>query len=114
MSIDLSQFYGTEHYYVHSLTGSCYTDGVKYFADKAQAYWFIDLVMTEYHEMVKKEGFLSITLKVSDSKAVIDVSDGNDVYAKERHIAFTDCPAGEYQFFFVKGKPNVLMVSSEY
>jgi hypothetical protein len=41
--IDLSQFTGTENYYRHPFGKALFTDGVKYFAETAGAYWFIDI-----------------------------------------------------------------------
>lgn len=113
-AIDLSGFYGTDNYYKHPFTRSVYTDGVKYFAEQAGAYWFLDVVLTEWDALVRREGFLTITLRVSRGSAVIDVSDGNGSYVKPRHIDYTDCPDGDYRFFFVAGEPCVLMLSSEY
>lgn len=113
-TIDLSGFYGTDGYYRHPLTKSVYTDGVQYFAEKAGAYWFLDIVFSEWDALVQREGFLTITLHVSRESAVIDISDGNGTYTKPRHIDFTDCPDGDYKFFFVAGEPCVLMLASEY
>jgi hypothetical protein len=113
-TIDLSGFYGTENYYTHPFTRSVYTDGVKYFAEKAGAYWFLDIVFSEYDKLVNSEGYLSVTLKVSRNSAIIDVSDGNGSYTKPRHIDFTDCPDGEYKFYFIAGEPSVLMLAAEY
>lgn len=110
-TLDFSQFYGTEHYYKHPFTKSVYTDGVKYFAEKAGAYWFLDIVFSEYFTLMKKEGFLSINLKVNDFGADITVDDGNENILVKRHIDWTDCPQGEYKFFYAD---SVLMLTSEY
>ncbi|MCK9598089.1 MAG: hypothetical protein M0R06_03545 [Sphaerochaeta sp.] len=40
----LAQFYGSEQWYKASFGGVVYTDGVKYLADHAGAYWLIDAV----------------------------------------------------------------------
>jgi hypothetical protein len=40
---DLRQFTGSEHWYRHGISRlSLYTDGVKYLAETASAYWFLD------------------------------------------------------------------------
>ena len=40
---DLSQFTGTENWYRHNLnTDILYTDGAKYVAETAGAYWLLD------------------------------------------------------------------------
>jgi len=111
-TLDLSSFYGTENYYKHPLVQQfLYTDGVQYFATEAGAYWFLDIVATEYFPLLKTEGFLSIQLAVQSGAATITVTDGNDRNLKSRRIDFTDCPEGEYLFFLTDG---VLMLSSEY
>lgn len=114
MSVDLSGFTGTENYYRHPFTKSLYTDGVKYFADEAGAYWFIDFVMTECDSLVKSEGFLTILLDVKDGQAMIEVRDGDGINFVERRIVYTDCPEGKYKFYFIHGEPTVLLVASEY
>ena len=43
---DLSQFIGTENYYRHWTGHGVYTDGVKYLAEKAGAYWLIDAILS--------------------------------------------------------------------
>ena len=109
---DLSQFTGTEQYHFNPLYKWLnYTDGVKYFAEKAGAYWFLDIVGTEYRGLAKFEPFLVITLKSHGGKAVIVVDDGNDNEIKRKRIEFTDCPEGDYKFFLIG---DVLLLSSEY
>lgn len=108
-AIDLSQFYGTENYYRH-ISGKVYTDGVQYFASKAGAYWFVDLVLLELAN--GDEPFVVVQLSVDDEQADITVTDGNDnslmpVY----RVEWTDCPTGDYTFYICDG---VMMLSSEY
>ena len=110
-AIDLSPFYGTEHYYGHPLTQSVYTDGVKYFAEVAGAYWFLDIVFSEYHRLMRDLGFITIDLHSENGKADITVTDGNNKTLAEKHIDITDCPDGLYKFYFQDG---VLMLTSEY
>lgn len=43
LSKNLQHFCGTEEYYKHFL-GLHYTEGVKYLAENAQAYWLIDAI----------------------------------------------------------------------
>jgi hypothetical protein len=42
---ELQQFTGTESYYKH-LLGFRFTDGVKFLAEEAQAYWLIDAIIS--------------------------------------------------------------------
>lgn len=112
--LDLSQFTGTETYYMTNrmfAPDMVHTDGVQYFAETAHAYWFLDIVATEYFPLMKKEEFISIQLAVEDGIADICVEDGDCKVLKQKHIDYTDCPDGLYRFFFTN---NVLMLTSEY
>jgi len=112
MELNLDQFYGTEQYYKHpSFTTSVYTDGVKYFAETAGAYWFLDIVFSEYSSLMNQLGFLSINLFVGVLGANISVTDGDGNKFTGMRIPFTDCPQGEYKFFYAD---NVLMLTTEY
>lgn len=108
-ALDLSQFYGTENYYRH-ISGKVYTDGVQYFASRAGAYWFVDLVLLDMAHGLN-EPFLAVMLTVRDEAADIVVTDGNDKVLTNMSIEWTDCPAGEYTFYICDG---VMMLSSEY
>jgi len=110
-AIDLSQFYGTEGYYRHSFTQMDYTDGVRYFAEQAGAYWFLDIVSSEYFMLMRDLGFITIDLHSENGKADITVTDGNNKTLAKKHIDITDCPDGLYKFYFQDG---VLMLTSEY
>ena len=108
---DLQQFTGTCSYYAHWLRPLVYTDGVQYFAERAGAYWFLDIVATEIMEVHRREPFVSICMKVENDRAVITADDGNENLLWSRAIEWTDCPAGEWRFYLCD---NVLMVPSEY
>jgi len=109
---DLQNFTGTEQWYRHNLMhGTLYTEGVKYFADHAGAYWFLDIADTELFPLQDQHGFLSITMTVANEQAIITATDGNETTLWEKKISFTDCPDGEYHFFFTN---NVLLLTSEY
>jgi len=43
---DLNHFTGTENYFRHPFSKVVYTDGVKYVADNAGAYWLIDAILS--------------------------------------------------------------------
>lgn len=112
LTSDLAQFTGTEQYHFNPLYPKLkYTDGVKFFAQKAGAYWFLDIVGTELHPHSSKHPFMSINLIVEDSAASIEADDGNGGWLYDRFVEFTDCPAGKYRFFLIDG---VFMLTSEY
>lgn len=100
--------YGTKHYYNSPVLCYLYTDGVKTFVQEAGADWFL----SELNRFIyKQKEFCSLKLVVNNSKADI-LKDGKKV----KHISFTDCPDGEWEFFYApNGNPqNVLMWNGEY
>lgn len=110
----LVPFCGTEVWHRHLLTGMLYTDGVKFFADEGGthgAYWFLDLVLSEYRSLQRERDFLIITLAVKDGKAEVIVDDGDDTILSTLEISFTDMQAGEWKFYFVN---DVLLLPGEY
>lgn len=109
---DLSAFIGTETWQSHALNRNLLlTDGVRYFADEAGAWWFLDIVATEVFCLHVAHPFLLITIDVRDGEADIRVSDGNDLVLFERHIHFTDAPDGLWRFYLTD---NLLLLPSEY
>lgn len=110
---DLTQFYGTENWYQHGLFPRIvYTDGAKYVADQAGAYWLLDaIVSAQFHSIVRDEEFQNWKLVVKDERGILtcDDGDGNIVYMQD--IPYTDFPLPEIKFYFV-GK--TIMLTSEY
>lgn len=108
---NLTQFIGTEHYYVNPLyRWMRYTDGVKYFCDEAGAYWFLDIIGTELHRVAARHKFIDVVMKVKDGNADIEANDRGPVLW-ERNGIHTDCPDGIYKFFL---QNNVFFLQSEY
>lgn len=110
LKANLEQFYGTENYFTNPLVKYKYTDGVKYFAENAGAYWLLQEINGLYVKL-GSPSFLNIVVKSNKKKADIIVDDGNDKVLTKKHIGFTDLPEGEWQFFLTD---NVLMIPSEY
>lgn len=112
----LAQCYGTEQWYRHRLVkGMLYTDGVQCFAEHGGgqgAYWFVDIVATEYWPLLRKQAFLHIVLSVTaDASAIIKVDDGNSKVLAEKSLDFTDMQPGDWHFYLTD---NVLLLRSEY
>lgn len=105
---ELRQFTGTEHYYKHWL-GFNYTDGVKYVAEKANAYWLLDLIGS-YH---RKESFQVWKLTVNDDKTALIVmrEDSDQPIIVRQKIPYTDFPLKKIEFFLID---SVLILPSEY
>lgn len=114
LSNELCQFTGTEMYYKHGLNQKvCYTDGVRFFAQNAGggAYWLLDILATEPEILAQQASFAAITLIVALNMARIVVTDGDEKTVYTRQIDWTDCPDGEWYFYFIGG---VILLRSEY
>lgn len=73
---ELLQFTGTSNYYC--ISRRCWiTDGVKYLADAAGAYWLTDAVASHLDEIGTADWFVLISVLVHDQSAVMMYGDGN-------------------------------------
>lgn len=116
---DLRQFTGTDHYYRHMLARRVvYTDGVRYFAETAGAYWLLDILATELPKLVHKHRILFVHCIVNDGKARLYANaDSGKPSLWERDIDFTDCPEGDWCFYMAGGGDDdnvVIHLPSEY
>lgn len=111
LKAELAGFTGTENYYKH-FTGMLFTDGVKFLADKAGAYWLIDIVAS-YQCKLKNIGFQLWTLKVNpDKTAIVTAKEDADMpILVTQEIQFTDFPLSEIELYCIDG---VLILPSEY
>ncbi len=115
----LRNFTGTENYYKHSLSGYRYTDGIKFLADKANCYWFLDLIFSYNRE----EPFQIWTLKMNEPKdknfasfpngCVVTMKEDSDRKPLVTQIVkYTDFPIKEgIEVWLING---VLILKSEY
>lgn len=112
---DLAMFTGTEKWYRHAFVRKVlFTDGMKYVADTAGAYWLIDEIAFKQHiPEFLREAFQVWTLKVDLSKqtAVLNCDDGNGNLIFTKLIHYTDFPLDEIQIYFTN---NVILLPSEY
>jgi len=109
---ELFQFIGTENWYKHGSGLLHYTDGIKYLADKAGAYWLIDLVASYQHKL-KHVPFQLWHIHVNDDDTAI-VTIREDIGLKPlvtQKIKFTDFPMRDFEFYVSNG---VLMLKGEY
>jgi hypothetical protein len=110
----LDYFTGTESYYKHPFTKSIFTDGVKYVADNAGAYWLIDFIVFKQIEdgEIGNCDFQVWTLDaLPDNTAMITCTDGDyEVLLKEK-VDYTDFPVASIKLYY---QNNVLMLASEY
>ena len=111
---DLNQFTGTTQYYAHWLKAFLYTDGVKYLADEAQAYWLIDAIASHQPEALKDpmlRGIQFWKLIVTGNKAKLICERDTDNVAITQDIDYTDFPLSEVKLYLAD---RVLMLPSEY
>lgn len=98
---DLNQFIGTTEWYCHSSGFFTYTSGVKYVAQKAQAYWLLDLIakaqtttIIKKDQMLQEIQFWKLQVKANHTALLICERDENDV-ALTQPIEYVDFPLPE-------------------
>jgi len=111
---DLRQFTGTEHWYRHGIVRHVlFTDGAKYVADTAEAYWLLDEIA--YAQGVKRvaaEEFQVWTLRVNaNNSATLTCEDGNGNAVVTKAIPYTDFPQPEITLWF---ENNTIYLPSEH
>ena len=115
-SADLRQFTGSESIYRHGLIRTVlYTDGIRYVAENAGAYWLIDEIALaqRFNKTIAVEEFQLWTLTVNADQhtAVLACDDGNDNVVFRKDIPFTDFPLSEIKLYFTN---NTICLPSEY
>ena len=112
---ELVQFTGSETWYRHGLNRNVlFTEGAKYLADRAGAYWLLNEIalIQPYERRVAAEAFQVWKLKVNeDRSANLVCDDGNDHIVYTKRITFTDCPLDEITMW-VTDTP--ILLPSEY
>ena len=117
---ELRNFYGTERYY-RTNPGLLVTDGAKFLADNAGAYWLLDMVWS-YLPVLRKSGdtfFVVVLTKdgVEAPGAMFSIQDDvppSKTYATQA-VEFTDFPLDEIALYLSATEEEfVLMLKSEY
>ena len=123
---NLQHFCGTEQYYPHWL-GIRYTDGVKYLADNAEAYWLIDASASHQPKALRNQRlreFQGWFLHVGDTHEFIKAKAGNAAVltcwedsptastqpAIIQQIPFTDFPLKEIKLYL---QEKILLLPDE-
>jgi hypothetical protein len=110
----LTQFTGTERYYrinPHVVL----TDGAKFLADEAKAYWLMDAIASYLRFFQLKEYFACCTLKVNHSGAELLIDNGNGKTLARQDIEYTDFPLPEIKLYGIWSDGFwVIMLTSEY
>jgi phage baseplate assembly protein gpV len=113
---DLAQFTGSESWYRHAINRAVlFTDGAKFVADRAGAYWLIDeiAIIQPHDKRVAAEEFQVWKLAVNaDQTGVLTCDDGNDHVVYTKQIEYTDFPPdGIITLYFTN---NTILLPSEY
>ncbi|MCO6490872.1 MAG: hypothetical protein J5I98_20810 [Phaeodactylibacter sp.] len=114
LKAELIQFTGTEYYYFNPLFRQFrYTDGVKFLAERAGAYWLLDYIFSnQSHKSLRGQGFQVWKIRVKqDDSATITVEDGNNNVLKRFRLEYTDFPLEEFDLWLID---KVLILPSEY
>jgi hypothetical protein len=90
---ELNQFTGSENWYRHPINRKVlFTDGAKYLADRAGAYWLLDEIalIQPFDTRVAAEAFQVWILSVTtDHAATLTCEDGNGNILATKEVLFT-------------------------
>lgn len=107
---NLGYYTGSEVIYRHPF-GYLFTEGAKYVADEAGAYWLLDKIGLHGRAFARKEEFQVWKLEVTGTKGKIILTDGNDRVIHTFELYYTDFPEPGITLWFVN---NTILLPSEY
>lgn len=111
---DLHAFIGSETLYQHPFSNLKYTEGIQYLAQRAGAYWLIDLIgsyQANIHERTDDYFFQLWTIDVAGNRALVTCkADTHEPSYISQMIEYTDFPFTT-KMYVVDG---VLMLPTEY
>ena len=115
---ELPNFYGSENYYRLSPLFRTFvlTDGAKYLADAAGAWWLMD-ALASHLSSYRDEGFVVAKLQraTATNGWVLRLEDGNDGLLADQLIEFSDFPLDEITLYVIKQDDLwVVLLPSEY
>ena len=112
---DLAQFTGSETWYRHGINRAVlFTDGAKYVADQAGAYWLLDeiAIIQPHDARVAAEDFQVWRLAANaDHTGVLTCDDGNGRVVFSKALDYTDFPPDGITLYFTN---NTILLPSEY
>jgi hypothetical protein len=123
LETSLPHFTGTEGYtnlrYPWLRSRFLLTDGAKYLAETANAYWLIDAIAShQANHKVAAEPFQVWRLTVGEQRqAALTCTDGNETILVNQEIQYTDFPLSEIVLYaeqsdYLDGR--IVMLTSEY
>lgn len=110
----LQQHSGSETFYKHGLHSQIvYTEGVRFLAENAGAYWLLDAIVS--HQLtpsVAREDFQAWELQRNeDDSWTLSCHDGNHRFVAVQQIAFSTFPLSRIEVWLTN---NTLLLPSEY
>jgi len=112
---DLWQFTGSETWYRHGLVKDVlFTDGIKYLAERAGAYWLIDEIALSQRSVKRlaRKRFQVWELYVThDHEGLLTCEDGDGHRLHTKRIPYTDFPLTEVTLYFTN---STILLPSEY
>ena len=100
---ELAQFTGSENWYRHAINRKVlFTDGAKYVADQAGAYWLLDeIAIGQLEPCIAAEHFQVWRLAVNaDQTGALTCDDGNGRVVFSKELEYTDFPADGITLWF--------------
>ena len=115
---ELPNFYDTENYHRLSPLFRTFvlTDGAKYLADAAGAWWLMDAIASHLGSY-RDEGFVVAKLQraTATNGWVLRLEDGNDGLLADQLIEFSDFPLEEITLYIIQQDDlRVILLPSEY
>lgn len=119
--MDLSQFTGTEQWHRYSpalFPNVLLTDGAKYVAEEAGAYWLMDMISSHLPAVRQSDAYFAIAMlgKFGDKwefKIINDIP-ATRIYASQK-IEHSDFPLDKIKFYVsYDGQSWTILLPSEY
>ena len=121
ITIDLSQFYGTENLIRWSpISRSVLTDGAHYLAETAGAYWLFDAIDSHLTTkgLTSQTEFTVVNLRRLSTTAddfQLTLDDGNGNVFVDQYIPYSDFPLAEIKLYAIyNGSGWTHMLPTEY
>jgi hypothetical protein len=123
LEAELAHFTGTESYtnlrYPWLRKRFLLTDGAKYLAEKAKAFWLMDAIAShQTNKQVACEPFQVWELAVNEKReAILTCTDGNETVLARQEIPYTDFPLTSITMYAAMDEclgGLVVMLTSEY
>ena len=116
LDLQLRQFTGTIKYY-RITHHTVLTDGAKFLADNADAYWLMTTIASYLTDFIDREDFIvaKLTVDKTTDHAVFKLDNGNGLVLAEQIIEYTDFALSAIKLYACwTAKFWVVMLPSEY